>query len=225
MAAYQVSLIEVSSDWQPQRADDLPADPGKPLEVLGQAGSLFPALRQTVEFNQQPHNERNGRWAVVVEPGHPGQTWQAARICTPLAYKVMAIWWPEGWEPGGPLDVPNCVWKAQGQIGEEQFDYPQAVATIRGLNQQSIDQAAPLWYVVIAVENEPLSQTVSYDPAGIETTTHVRRLHVIRPEEGGGKGDCSACPAHSFECAKENWIEQERLDSTSQSRALGPAAR
>lgn len=225
MAKYQVSLIEPPADWMPQRTDDVPAEPGKPLEVLSSAESLFPALREAIEFNAQPSAARKARWAVVVEPGCPGETWQGARICTPIAYKVMAIWWPEGWEPAGPLDVPNCVWKAQGEIGQEQLDYPQAVSTIRGLNQQSMDQAATMWYVVIGVENEPLSQTVSYDPAGIETTTHVRRLHVIRPDEGGGKGDCSACPAHSFECAREDWIEMEQLGSTTRTRPLGRAAK
>ncbi len=57
-----------------------------------------------------------------------------------------------------------------------------------------------MWYVVIAVENEPVVQTISHDASGTETTVEVRRLHVVRPEEGGGPGDCSHCPAGSFDC-------------------------
>jgi hypothetical protein len=142
---------------------------------------------------------------------------------TPLVYKVTAIWWPTGWEPQSPLDVPNCVWRAQGQIDDRRLTYPQAVATVVGLNQQSMAQDAVMWYVILAVENEPISQTVSYDPSGTETTVEIRRLHVIRPEEGAGKGDCSHCPAHSFQCAQADWITLEQTATrTSQRIAAAP---
>ena len=44
-----------------------------------------------------------------------------------------------------------------------------------------------MWYVVIAVENEPVLQTVPHDASGTETTVAVRRLHVVRPEEGAAR--------------------------------------
>jgi hypothetical protein len=66
-----------------------------------------------------------------------------------------------------------------------------------------------MWYVLVAVENEPVSQTVAHDSSGTETTVAVRRLHVVRPEHGG-KGDCSHCPAHSFDCAKKEWSSLEQ---------------
>ena len=28
-------------------------------------------------------------------------------------YLVTAIWWPDGWEPNTPLDVPKCLSHAQ----------------------------------------------------------------------------------------------------------------
>jgi hypothetical protein len=157
---------------------------------------------------------------VVVEPGALGCTWRTARLATPLRYKVAAIWWPAGWEPQSPLDVPNCVWRSQGGIQDQPLTYPQALAVVRGLNQQSIDHAAAMWYVVLAVENEPLSQTVSYDPSGTETSVAVRRLHVVRPEEGGSRGDCSHCPAHSFDCARAEWVALEGTTSSASSRPL-----
>ena len=92
---------------------------------------------------------------------------------------------------------------------------------MRGLNEQALGQAGPMWYVVIAVENEPVSQTVSFDPSGTETTVEVRRIHVVRPDAGGGKGDCSHCPARSFDCAKEDWATLEQTVTTSHTRALG----
>lgn len=215
MAKYQVSIIERSQAWQPASPDDVPADPGKPLEVLSEHDTLFAAVRRAVEHNQADQRKSDRRWAVVVEPGSLGRIWRNARLATPLAYKVTGIWWPEGWEPKSPLDVPNCVWRTQGEVNDLPLTYAQAVATLRGLNQQSLDRLSPLWYVVVAVENEPISQTVSYDPAGTETTVQVRRLHVVRPEEGG-RGDCSHCPASSFQCAREDWITLEQTVTSSQ---------
>lgn len=130
-----------------------------------------------------------------------------------LTYKVMAIWWPDGWEPNSPADVPNCVWQAQGREAVEAVSYPSAEATAYALNRQCIDHPGTTWYVVAAVENEAVSRVVSYDPVGTETTVEVRRMHIIRPERGG-RGDCSHCPAHEFECAKADWSSQTQTIST-----------
>ena len=116
-------------------------------------------------------------------------------------YRVAAIWWPTGWEPASPLDVPQCIGQTHGTPGDERLTYRQAENTVRGLNRQCMDQPGTRWYVVVAVENEPISQTISYEPSGTETTVTVRRLHVIHPE-AGGRGDCSHCPAHSLPCAE-----------------------
>jgi hypothetical protein len=78
----------------------------------------------------------------------------------------------------------------------------------------------PMMYAIMALENEPLSRSVSYDPSGTETTVQVRRLHLVRPEEGGA-GDCSHCPARAFDCAKADWGD---LQQTLQSTALRPVA-
>ena len=222
MARYQVSIVEAAPGWQPASLDDVPPDPGHPKEVLAETDDLFAAVREAIDHNQRAQQEGPARWAVVVEPGSPGRTWPGLRLCTPLAYGVTAVWWPTGWEPQSPLDVPNCVLKAHGEPGEESFTYQKAVALVRSLNHQSIDHVSPLWYVVVAEENEPVSQTVSYDPSGNETTVEARRLHVVRPERGGGKGDCSHCPAHGFDCAKEDWITLEQTVTATSTRRLHP---
>ena len=209
MARYQVSIVERPDQWVPASPDDVPPQPGAPVESLAEAAPLFSAVRQAIDYNQSLDRQEDRRWAVVVEPGSRGQTWPSARLCTPLAYQVAAIWWPTGWEPSSPLDVPNCVWQAQSGSGQGPMPYRRALATVRALNRQSIDHAATMWYVLVAVENEPVSQTVAYDASGTETTVAVRRLHVVRPESGGGKGDCTHCPAHSFDCAQEEWTSRE----------------
>lgn len=221
MARYQAVLIDRPSDWTPDSLDDVPPEPGSLGEVLAEADELFAALRVAMEYNRAPPAGAASRWAVVVEPGALGCTWRSARLCTPVRYQVAGIWWPLGWEPQSPLDVPNCVWRAQGAAAGENLDYPRAVAVARALNQQSLDHGATAWYVVLAVENEPLSQTVSYDAAGLETTVQVRRLHVVRPEEGPTAGDCSYCPAQSFECAKADWSTLEQTDRLVRQRHLG----
>ncbi len=210
MSGYQVTLIHFPQRWQPVSPDDVPPSPGTPLSVLAETDELFPAVRKAIQYNEASQREARDQWAVVVEPGAMGRVWKNARLATPLTYKVTAIWWPTGWEPRSPLDVPNCVWRAQGRTDDQQFTYPRALAVARGLNQQSIAHDAVMWYVIVAVENEPLSQTVSCDPSGTETTVEVRRLHVIRPEEGGGEGDCSHCPARSFQCTRADWISFEQ---------------
>ena len=115
--------------------------------------------------------------------------------------------------------MPNCLWRAQGETDPAPLSYDRARAAIHGLNQQSMDHAGPLWYVLMAVENEPISQTVSYDPSGMETSVQVRRLHLVKLEDGG-RGDCSYCPAHSFECTREDFIPLSQTASAASTRSL-----
>lgn len=206
MAKYQVTIIKRPENWTPECADDVPLELAGPVELLAESDDLFDAVSRAMEHNESADARRRGRWAVVVEPAASGRIWPAARLCTPITYKLTAIWWPDGWEPDAPLDVPNCVWQAQGHSGGQWLDYPQAEATMLALNRQCMDHPGTTWHVVVAVENEAVSRMVSYDPAGTETTTEVRRMHVIRPEQGG-RGDCSHCPAHDFPCARANWSQ------------------
>ena len=222
MAKYQVATINRPKNWKPECPDDVPLEFRGSVSVLAESDDLFEAVRRAIEHNQSGDPAKQARWAVVVEPSGVGRIWPAARICTPITYKVAAIWWPDGWEPNSPLDVPNCVWQAQDQRGGEPLGYPQAEATVLGLNRQCIDHPGTTWHVVVAVENEAVSRIVTYDPSGTETTTEVRRMHVILPEQGG-HGDCSHCPAHAFECANVDWSSQPHTISARHSRAFGTA--
>jgi hypothetical protein len=216
VARYQVSIIERPAEWTPAAPDDVPPEPGRLRETLAESEQLFPAVRQAIDYNQSPHREQDRHWAVVVEPGGLGHTCTSARLCTPLAYQVTPVWWPTGWEPGSPFDVPNCVWQAPSHGGGGPATYRRALATVRALNRQSMDRPGTMWYVLIAVENEPVSRTVAYDASGTETTVVVRRLHVVRPDQGG-KGDCTHCPAHHFACSEEEW---DSLEQTASARIL-----
>jgi hypothetical protein len=200
MACYRVVLIPVDENWTPASPDDVPPQPPQPNERLLETEDFFSAVREAIQFNQQTWSERKGRWAVVCEVGCPGKTWPGLRICTPLRYKIASIWWPPGWEPNSPLDMPLCICRTHGTLQEDQLSYEQALATIQALNQQAMDRASTMWYVMLAVENEPVSRTISYDPAGLQTTVEIRRLHVAQPA-GGGHGDCSHCPARSLDCS------------------------
>jgi len=213
MARYQVALVQSPAGWQPASPDDVPPECGGLQEVLGETEDFFAAVRRAVEHNEAMPGGGGPRWAVVVEPGSRGRTWREARLCTPVAYKVIALWWPAGWEPQSPLDVPRCVSKAEGQTDHQRLTYRQAVAAVHGLNRQGMNHPGTTWYAVVAVENEPLSQTVSCDPAGTETVVEVRRLHVVRPEEGG-RGDCSHCPAQGLDCAESEGTSLERTIRT-----------
>ena len=223
MPKYEIVTVACPDGWQATRIDDVPPELGSAeidnkREPIGRAENLEAAIRQVAEFNEKSPTERNNRWAVLVEPGIPGRRWNDARLCTPITYRVMSIWWPEGWAPRHPSDVPNCAWRArdtQTDAGSERtLTYAQATATVRGLNQQVIDQAGEQWYVVTAAENEAVSQTILRTPMGTETTTEVRRLYVLRPQSPDGRGDCSHCPAHCSECAVEDWGSQEQMVST-----------
>src|SRR5574340_651143 len=129
MAVYQVAIISRPRDWEPECLDDVPLELGGPVEVLDESDDLMSAVGRAIEHNGDAQAEEQGRWAVVIEPGTLGRIWPAARLCTPLTYKVTAIWWPEGWEPASPLDVPHCVWHTQGRVGEQWLTYEQAVGT------------------------------------------------------------------------------------------------
>ena len=109
-------------------------------------------------------------------------------------FQVTAVWWPDGWEPGSPLDVPNCLGRVAGQdVASPSVDLKQALATVRGLNRQNMDHPGTTWYVVTEADAPPSASAGAAD----------RPLRVIEPVEGSGRGDCSHCPASSFPCAAE----------------------
>ncbi len=221
MPQYQVALILSPPGWQPAGLDDVPPQLGEPVDFLETVDDLFCALGQAAQYNEKADGEHSRRWAVVCDPDGPSRIWSHARLCTPLRYQVNVIWWPEGWEPTGPLDVPNCVWRARGDETGESVSYPKAEATVQALNRQCIDAPETTWHVVAAVENEPISRTVSYDPTGTESTVEVRRMHVIRPDRGS-TGDCSHCPAHDLSCARAEWQSMMQTASTRLTRSLKP---
>jgi hypothetical protein len=220
MPKYQVAVIRRPERWEPDCADDVPVELEGFVEILLESDDLFTALARTVEHNESDEAARRRRWAVVVEPGSMGRVWPFARLCTPVVFKVTAIWWPDGWEPTTPLDVPNCVWKSQESTGGECFSYPQAEATVLGLNRQCMDHPGSTWHVITAVENEAISRTISHDSAGTETTVEVRRMHVVRPAQGG-RGECAHCPAHELPCAKMESSDQLQAVTTTKTRAFG----
>jgi hypothetical protein len=224
MANYQVAVIKRPKNWKPECPDDVPLELAGPVEVLATSDDLFEAVERAIEHNENPDSERRGRWAVVLEPGVAGRFFPSARICTPIVYKVTAIWWPDGWEPNSPLDVPNCIWQAREQSGGEWLGYSQAEATMMALNRQCMDRPGSMWHVVVALENEAVSRTITYDPAGTETTVEVRRLHVVRPEEGG-RGDCAHCPAHHLPCSDSEWTSQVHTVSARHNRSFEAGAK
>ena len=195
---YQVAIVTRPRDWSNRTMDDVPPALAGPLEVLGQSERLLEAVGRAIEYNQDPARKNDLTWAVVVEGETRSRRWDGPRLCTPVSFKLAGLVRPEGWEPGGPLDVPNCIWKADSRAGAE-MTLDQAIETMRALNRQSMDLADTTWFVPVAVESEPLEESVSYDSAGKQTVTQVRRMEVIRPAEGG-RGDCSYCPAHEFPC-------------------------
>jgi hypothetical protein len=220
MAQYQVATIKRPQNWQPETADDVPLEFAGPVSILSESDDLFEAVSRAITHNESDEARQQGRWAVVVEPSGNGRIWPAARLCTPITYKVTAIWWPDGWEPNSPLDVPNCVWQAQGPGSGEPLGYPEAEATVLGLNRQCMDHPGTTWHVIVAIENEAVSRMISYDPSGMETTVETRRMHVIQPEQGS-HGSCAHCPAHEFECAKAEWSSQLQTISAHRSRVFG----
>ncbi len=203
MAKYQVAVIRRPEKWNPECLDDVPLQLQGPVDLLAESENLFEAVDWTMAHNESDEAKQRGRWAVVVEPGGTGRIWPAARVCTPIAYRIAALWWPDGWEPQSPLDVPHCAWQARQNAGAACLGYPEAEATVLALNRQCMDHPGAVWHVVMAIENEAVSRTTSYDSVGTETTVEVRRMHVVHPASGG-HGECSHCPAHALECVKSD---------------------
>jgi len=202
---YQVLIVSRPADWQAQRADDVPAGLQAPFEVAGEWDDLWKARDAAVAFNEEPQRTQDLRWAVVGDCGARSRRWAGPRVCTPLAYKVVALVRPESWEPGSPWDVPNCIAKADRQGAGVELSRRQALATMWALNQQSIDQTDTTWFVAVAVENEPCAESIRYDPAGHDTVVETRRMHVMFPPTGG-RGDCSCCPARAFPCRESDRV-------------------
>jgi len=117
-------------------------------------------------------------------------------------YQVTPVWWPDGWEPCDPLDVPRCIRPARPPDGPgPQMDYRQAVAAVHGLNRQCLDHPGATWYVVSEAEDPPATAAAGPDIAGVLAGAAEPPLRVLFPE-GGGRGDCSHCPAHGHPCAE-----------------------
>lgn len=196
---YQVAIVTRPGGWSNQTEDDVPPMTEGTYQVAAQGEGLLEARQTAVTYNQDPARKLDSSWAVVVEAGAPSRRWPGPRLSTPVAFKLAALVRPEGWEPTSPWDVPNCIWKADTRSAQVEMGLEQVLATMRALNQQSLDLADTSWFVPVAVENEPVQETVSYDPAGKQTISQVRRVHVICPAQGT-RGDCSHCPAHDFPC-------------------------
>jgi hypothetical protein len=116
-------------------------------------------------------------------------------------YQISPIGWPDGWEPDGALDVPNCVQPLEDLKGNRWLEYPVAEAVMLSLNRQCMNHPGRTWYIIVTVENESVSRAASYDAAGKETAAEVRRMCAVRPQKGS-RGDCSHCPAGGLDCAK-----------------------
>ena len=79
-------------------------------------------------------------------------------------YRVLLVDRPVGWQPATPDDVPPEPGPPGEMLCETEtprLSYLQAAAIVHGLNEQAMRHAGTMWYVVIAVENEPVSHTVS----------------------------------------------------------------
>ncbi|MGA2033049.1 MAG: hypothetical protein ABSG68_12385 [Thermoguttaceae bacterium] len=118
-------------------------------------------------------------------------------------FQVITVWWPDGWEPNDPLDVPNCMWQAGEQTAEEPMSLEQALATVRGLNRQNMAHPGAVWHAVGVVEDGSALSDDCGDSAEQFEDASGRSIRLLRPR-GSGKGDCSHCPAHAFPCAAEN---------------------
>ena len=219
MARYQVAIVRRPAGWEPKSPGDVPPGMEPPRRMLPEVESVFDAVRQALAFNEREGRESDGHWAVVIDRETAGRLLAEGRVCTPIGYKVTPIWWPEGWEPTSPYDVPNCVFKAAGGSARSAASYGEAEASVVALNRQCVDCPGSTWYVVVAVENEPVSTSVAFDAGGTETTVETRRLHVLRPEQGT-RGNCDHCPAHSMTCAQADWSHQVQTVTGVESRPL-----
>jgi hypothetical protein len=217
MAKYQVTIFQRPENWRPESPDDVPLDLIGPVAVLDESDDLFVAVGRAIEYNESAESPSQQRWAVVVESGTVGRIWPMGRLCTPITYQVTPIWWPDGWEPRTPLDVPNCAWQAPDSVESEWLSYSQAEAVVLSLNRQCMNEPGRTWYIVVATENEPVSRTVSYDAAGMETVVEVRPRHTMHPTKGQG-GDCSHCPAGEFPCSQSPSASQPQTVPITHSR-------
>lgn len=111
--------------------------------------------------------------------------------------QIATIWWPDGWEPTGPLDVPNCLLPAKNPVTGPILDYRQAEAMVQALNRQCIDSPGTVWYVILAAK-EP-AEVASSERTDASVAEFASR--VVRPPRGTA-GDCSCCPAHNLPCAR-----------------------
>ena len=207
MPKYQVAVIDRPEKWTPECADDVPLELHGPVEVLAESDDLFAAVDRAMEHNESGEAAAAAAgpwWSSRAAPAASGPTrGSAPRSPT----KSPPSGGPTAGSPIRPWTCPTASGRPAGRAGGEWLSYPQAEATVLALNRQCMDHPGAAWHVVVATENEPASRTVSYDPAGAETTVEVRRMHVIRPEHGG-HGDCSHCPAGTFPCAKADWSSQ-----------------
>ena len=208
MSKYQVMTIRWPENWKPECADDVPLELNGPVEVLVESDDLFAALDRAIEHNNSPEAQRRGRWAVVIEPGSVGRVWPAARLCTPVVYKVTAIWWPDGWEPASPLDVPNCVWQIAEKVGGQWLAYPAGRNRHVALNRQCMDHPGAAWHVVVAIENE--ADLADRLPRSVRHGNHRRDAPHPRDSarERAATASVRIVPPTHFECAKSDWSSQ-----------------
>lgn len=115
-----------------------------------------------------------------------------------VGYQIGTIWWPDGWEPTGPLDVPNCVLPTKTPASGPALPYSQAESMVQALNRQCIDSAETTWYVLVAAEGGPAGEASS---EGGQPRVATLESRIVRPPRGTA-GDCSCCPAHNLRCAR-----------------------
>jgi hypothetical protein len=111
-------------------------------------------------------------------------------------YAIVPVWWPEGWEPTDPLDVPTCLAPAGADLAAApRMSLEQALAALRGLNRQNIEYPGAKWHVLGETgEASALAALQTVQVAGPAGT--VEELRLLAPLSGGSRGDCSHCPAH-----------------------------
>ena len=93
----------------------------------------------------------------------------------------------------------------------------QAENTMRGLNQQCLDNPSTTWYVDNGRGKR--ARIADHFLRSFRHGNHDRDSAntVLRPKEGG-RGDCTHCPAHEFQCAKSDWTSQVQTVTATHSR-------
>lgn len=102
-------------------------------------------------------------------------------------YQVATIERPHDWDPRGPLDLPDQPPEIKASFADKALTFSQAVATVRSLNRQVIDRTGTTWYVIVALENEPVGRTAPCHSAESESAAEHQPYHVVRLEESGGQ--------------------------------------